>query len=304
MSRKFFVFLLVFCVFIGAYAVGADTVRYTHEASGLSFTLPDGWSQMETKAEWEYIDAGFSCDADPLALIYFGTSDIWAQTDPADKIGYQRSDINAEMFNAADFADIYGVDLDAVKPETYNNMQYYKILQTATKSVNGVDITVTSTTMSCIDNGWMYQFQFSGTEESPYYADFQALLNTVSYPSSQTTTSTAYTTAPAPFSTDTPYSQTTESKDSLSWSFADILLSLVITITVYTIPVLVYRFGIRKTPMEPHAAKRFTIVYAVIGFVIMCILVALVNGGAASGGGLLLWSFINYKILTKGNLQS
>ena len=77
------------------------------------------------------------------------------------------------------------------------------------------------------------------------------------------------------------------------------IVSLFVTITIYTLPVLIYRYGIKKEPISPKSGKIFTIVWAILGFFIMSMLLALLNGSIASGGGLILWSFVNYKILTK-----
>lgn len=52
--------------------------------------------------------------------------------------------------------------------------------------------------------------------------------------------------------------------------------------------------------MEPKTAKKVTIIYAVIALIAMAVLVSVVEGRAASGGGIFLWSWVNYKVLTGG----
>ena len=53
--------------------------------------------------------------------------------------------------------------------------------------------------------------------------------------------------------------------------------------------------------MKSSHAIIFTIVYAIIAFIIMCVVSIVLTGSTATGGGIILWSFVNYKILTYGN---
>lgn len=79
-----------------------------------------------------------------------------------------------------------------------------------------------------------------------------------------------------------------------------LVFGLLVTIAVYTLPVLLYRCVIRRRPMRPKTAGRFTVLYAIIAFILVSVLCFLLDGSAIIGGGLALWSFVNYKILTFG----
>ncbi|MBQ2237670.1 MAG: hypothetical protein II317_06175 [Clostridia bacterium] len=76
--------------------------------------------------------------------------------------------------------------------------------------------------------------------------------------------------------------------------FLEIILGFILTVSIYTLPLVIYRFGIRKRPLTEYRAKRVTIVYAIIAFFVMTI----IKGGATIPV-LLLWSFLNYRLLIK-----
>lgn len=80
--------------------------------------------------------------------------------------------------------------------------------------------------------------------------------------------------------------------------------SLLITIIIYSLPIFIYRYSIKKAPVDRKKARKITIIYAIVSFFIMVaivtILYALIGYDGFTGGGILLWSFVNYKILTSG----
>lgn len=124
--------------------------------------------------------------------------------------------------------------------------------------------------------------EFSGDDKNAYYKDFESLLGSVKYPAVQGI----------------------GSGDLRSeFSLVNILLSLLLTIAIYSVPIVIYRYGIAKKPIEKAKAKRITIIYAVMAFIVMSVLIFVINGSGAAGGAILLWSWINFKVLTGGKVQ-
>ena len=74
------------------------------------------------------------------------------------------------------------------------------------------------------------------------------------------------------------------------------LLNLLLTFCIYTLPFIIIRFVIRKRPYTAVQAKRIVIIYGIAAWLIMSV-VMYVSNGSVAGGGVLLWSFINYKVL-------
>lgn len=74
------------------------------------------------------------------------------------------------------------------------------------------------------------------------------------------------------------------------------LLNLLLTFCIYTLPFIIIRFAIRKKPYSTAQAKRIVIIYGIAAWLAMSV-VMYASGGGVAGGGVLLWSFINYKVL-------
>lgn len=82
--------------------------------------------------------------------------------------------------------------------------------------------------------------------------------------------------------------------------FLVLLYSLFITVGVYTAPIAIYRYWIKKEPIAPKKAKKITIIYGVCAFFVMSLLIFAINGEGAAGIAIVLWSYVNYRILTGG----
>ena len=78
------------------------------------------------------------------------------------------------------------------------------------------------------------------------------------------------------------------------------MIGLLLTIVIYSIPIIVYRYGIRKAPVEKKKAKRITIVYAGIAFVAMSAILYFVFENGIAGSAIIPWSVVNYTILSGG----
>jgi uncharacterized protein (DUF1697 family) len=52
--------------------------------------------------------------------------------------------------------------------------------------------------------------------------------------------------------------------------------------------------------MEKSAAKKLTIIYGIVAFIVMGVVVVALGGSGTVSGAILFWSFINYTMLTKG----
>ena len=81
-----------------------------------------------------------------------------------------------------------------------------------------------------------------------------------------------------------------------TFRISNLLLSLLITVSLYTLPVVLYRFVFRKAPVEHKKAKKITWLYGIGAFVVMTGILSLLGQGAA-GGAIVLWSWVNYRIL-------
>lgn len=275
-----------------------EPFTYTDSETGVSFTVPENWTQTEMSQPRQYLDAKFVADDNSGVTILYGATDIWSEMSPADRADCPRSMCNNSMLSTADIASSYGVAEDEVEMVSFGETEYFKFVNHVEQTVSGIFIEFDMTVLSFYDNGWLFQFQFSGGLYGEQYDDFLSLMNSVSYPDA----STAYVDESDPYYDEPIYDYDGEafSQDEINGLLEGIVLSLFITVLVYTVPILIYRFAIRKCPVKPKKAKKITIIFAVVGFVVISAIASMLGGEATIGGGTFLWSFINYKILSAG----
>lgn len=85
--------------------------------------------------------------------------------------------------------------------------------------------------------------------------------------------------------------------------FSAFLISLLVTVVVYTVPIIFYRFGIKKSAIPRKKAKRITIIYGICSFIFIAILISALGGSSSVGSIPFLWIYINYRILISGRIK-
>lgn len=252
---------------------------YHDKNAGLEFTVPANWVQTESTEEPERTDAAFVSTRKQMMNIMYESMDFWEdvreETQGNLLFSFSRKDIDHSFFTDSQLAEIMGISPDEVTNVEIGGKEYFQY--TAKQNVPYLEsnLEIIWTFLARVENARCYVFSFTGDSSSEYYRDFERLVASAKYP---------------------PVS----SADSGRFTLFDLILSLLVTIALYSLPVLIYRFGFRKRPMEPKTAKKVTIIYAVIALIAMAVLVSVVEGRAASGGGIFLWSWVNYKVLTGG----
>lgn len=252
---------------------------YLDSDTGLEFTVPANWVQTELSKERETLDIKFMSTLERGMSILYGSMDFWEdvrkETQGNPLFSFSRKDIDNSFFTDAQLAEIMGILPDEVTEVEIGGKEYFRYAVKQNIPYLEFNLEIVCTFLARVENARCYFFSFTGDSSSEYYRDFERLVASAKYP---------------------PVS----SADGGRFMLLNLTLSLLVTITLYSLPVLIYRFGFRRRPMEPKTAKRVTILYAVLAFIAMAVLVSAAEGRAASGGGLLLWSWVNYKALTGG----
>ncbi len=270
---------------------------FTDKNTGVKFTVPANWSQAELSKEREFISAKFTSNLEGGLSILFGGHDLWNELSASDKQGLSRTDLNNSAFSKSDIAEMLGVQAKDISTVTYSGKEYFKGIVTSTQSVSGISMTITMTQLYYFDNGYIYTFQFNGTNTNPYYKDFESLLSSVEYPSIAIASN-----SPSDHN-QVPALHQTQSSFFNSW-LALLLINLIITILIHPTPVWIYRYVIRKRPVAPKVAKRIVIIDAIVVAVIMIAITAMNEGSRISIAAVLLWSRVCYSSLTKGFAES
>ena len=277
--------------------------RYTDPDTNAYFTVPAGWTVQTPSIKENGVQMMFISDTDPTKTIIYACQDLWEQMSESERSGYTRKDINISTFTEMDLVMIameLKISASDIQNVTYDFTKYYKIPEVFEAVGSATPFSDHSTALVTIQNGYIYQFYFTDTDASPAFADLEKLLESAYFPGANTVSS-AGTIGGIPGGTAATPSPRS---GSLTLSgLLGILFSLIVTILVYSLPIFIYRFGIKKEPVPPKKGLLITLVYAVFAFIAMCVLLFLLNGSPTAGGALFLWSFINYKMLTKGYVE-
>jgi hypothetical protein len=260
-----------------------NAFTYTDLKTQTSFTVPANWTETPLSEEREFIDVKFtSLEEDGMTILY-GSSDIWSEMTASERSGYSRSDIDNSIFSKTEIAEILELSSDNIRLVTYGGNEYYTATVASSMDAYGPGFTVTITHAFLVNNGYMYWFQFSGASDNEFYKDFVSLLSD------------------AKIADLGRESVLGNSNDLTSWfSLVDILLSLLVTIIVYSLPIIIYRYAVRKAPVGTKKAKKITIIYGVLALLAVSVIIFAINGNIAIGGAILFWSYVNYRVLIRG----
>lgn len=163
-------------------AEAAPAFVHTDKDTGVTFTVPEGWSKATLNEQRDYLDAKFESIEDPGLIILYGSIDFWSELSASERVGYSRSDFSSDSFTKQDVADIFGTSKYLVDDVTYGGVHYFKIATITEQEAMGLKVTVTMTQLFRLENGWGYTFQFGGDESNPYYSDFVNLIKSTKYP--------------------------------------------------------------------------------------------------------------------------
>ncbi len=297
--RRCFIFFLVLGLILmcSLAAHGASTYRDT--ISGTSFTVPDGWTEQPLSQDREFIQVKFTPDDEGLATILFGSADIWGQLTEAEKNGLSREEYNISLFTKDDMAYTLDINVSDIKNVELGSINFYKVDLISEDTSSGITINYTQSIYTTIQNGYFIQFQYVFSGNDSNRGVFEETVKNANIPNSVTSPS-AIASPQVTNQSQTVNATEKHSDTSFQFDFGGILISLLITVLIYSVPIMVYRYGILKKPVERKKAKIITIVYAFIAFLVMAVILS-ARGMGAPGGAIVLWSYINYSMLTKGN---
>lgn len=124
----------------------------------------------------------FSSMQESGCSIMYGSVDVWAAASAEDRKGYTRADIDNSIFSKEDIAEINGISVSQVELITLGGHDYYKATTDKKSDVYGISVTLSTTTMTRIENGIMYTFYFTGDPSSAQYSEYEELVSSAVYP--------------------------------------------------------------------------------------------------------------------------
>lgn len=292
MKRKvisvFVYMILIFLFTLPSYAEYLYTDPLTHT----TFKIPDNWVEVPLLNQETNIDVKFKSNENDEVVIMFSSFDVWGEFSKNEKSYLNREDVDNSLFSKTDVAEMFGVEISKIKTSIYNKKEYYHAEVSEKVSQGNYDIFVYINHLIRIENGYIYTFSFNGTNDNEQYADFVSLLNSINYSFSDSKMSTV--------STDIPNDSGYNNDYILKELIPNLIFSIILTILIYSLPIIIYRYMIRKSPVPKKMAIAIAIVYGIVSRMLMSGLLYAMDGSSPNGTAIFIWVFINYIILKGG----
>ena len=275
---------LVCALLCAALTVTAQASRVCQDAeTGVSFLLPGGWREVPVTVEDDLVDRSFVYVND-AAFLSFGVLDLWqtlSSTEPS--FPWSRSQLCSDTLSERDADALFGDTIPA--KIVYNDRTYYSLELEQLIAPDGTVLGAGGKTMAYLKYGYLIAVSYSylHTAGNTREADLFSVLDSMDYSA-----------------LDARTEQEQGENSPISSTMLDLLVSLLITVTIYSLPIAVYRYGIRRRYVEKKLARRITIFYGAGAFLLMSVILTVVFHNGVAGGAILLWSSINYRILTSG----
>lgn len=266
--------------------VFASSTTYRDESTGTTFDIPEGWTITLSD---EVVKAEFSPVADPSVIFMYSSVDIYAETlkeyelADQDPIYKSRAAYDLAFFNAEGAAEAFGCKTSEIKSAKYGEITYYYTERTVSLNAGSYTFDYPVVYLMRVENGILYIFQFYGEKDSAYFSQIEQMLGSAVYTHAKT-------------------QDIIDAKQDALWAPfhpTNLILSLLLTVAVYSLPIFIYRWCIRKYPVEQKKAKIIAIVYGICAFIVMSVIMFFLNGEVA-GAAVFLWSWINYKVMIGG----
>ena len=271
-------------IFDTAPCTPTNSFTYTDTNTQTTFTVPENWVETSLSEDKAPYFVQFSSLIESGAYISYGSADAWKDMTIFERIWYNRSDVNNRMLTKSKFADLCGLSSENISLVTYGGTEYYKAVIPAGTEIDGQTSTNTVTYLVLLKNGYVYFLQFVGANDGEAYKDFESLLSSVQIAGYDNQTSTT----------------NSGSNGLMKRLYGNLLFSLLITIAVYSLPIVIYRYAIRRAPVDRKKAKKITIIYGICAVIIMAVIYAVFSEGGKVGSAVVFWSYINYLILVSG----
>lgn len=265
----------------------AATYEYRDELSDSVFAIPGNWSQEQFESEFNGVK--FSPGGDSGVFLLLHSVDVYTETlreyeQDGDKSPFDtRAEYDLLFSNEECAARVMQCEANEVDSAVYGGNTYFCAARTVSLEVLGITVDQPVMYFVHIENGFVYLFQLYGEKDSAFFRDFETLLGSAQY-------------------THADAQDVADAREDALWSqFSpmNLLAGLVMTVTIYSLPIFIYRWGIRRYPVEKKKARNITIWYAVFSFVAMIAVTTFVNG-KGSASAIWLWSWVNYKVLVGG----
>lgn len=251
---------------------------YNDPMSLLSFTVPENWVSTDIKGESSGFTEKFVSAENKTAVILYGCHDAYPDEQEIAEYSFREryllvcdtlDNTSIEWY----IEEMYGKDDPAISMTTYGEHEYY-LVEYDVPDTYPLD---NSLFLIRNDHGIIYTFYFSLGRDDPHFSDFEDLISSANY----------FT---------PPERQSLEAEVLLTVY----LIWIVVMAMICILPIIIYRYVIRKAPVDRKKGRMVTIVCSIISALIFVPVFMLLNQPQTALFAAIVLGIVNYWILITG----
>ena len=177
------ILIISICILMCSITIFAST-DYSDTENGIKFVVPEDWNQIERSELEAYYYVGFIRDKiDGYRIITYNRIDVWSTLSEKEKNRIPRSEFDNSVTSKKEISEIINVPEDDIHLVNYGGKEYFSGSRMSAILYDGVAVgTPNMLYLIHIENGWLYQFQYSAGRFDEYYDEFKQLMESVEYP--------------------------------------------------------------------------------------------------------------------------
>lgn len=158
---------------MNASRLSGEAYTYLDDDTGNSLTIPADWD-MKAVTDDAVSKAEFTSTSDDSAVIQYGSADMWSAQTVSMQKKISRDEFDNEMYTEEDIAELVGTKEKYVETVELEGIAYFRAEVGKRRFFS---FKVTATYLIRVENGWMYVYSFSGSEDHDLYGEFEAIVS-------------------------------------------------------------------------------------------------------------------------------
>ena len=284
---KLITIILCGALFLMSFKTFAISVKYTDYDTNLSFIISECWNQEKVYDGTGYVKAKFTPIVENGDVVVYMSADIYSELTATEKGGITRKEIDNAFFSNKDIADMIGEDESRVYTASIDDVEYYRL--NTTQLLYGEK--VLTTYFIRLYNGYLFIFQFS-TLGNINNEGFNRMMSSVDYSNVASKTSSD------------SKSQSIMQSTVVGLVWLEIVIGTLLGFSLYSLPIIIYVFVLKKPRLTRKKAKKAAIIYAVCSFIVLLVIKLLIGDYDINIAPAFICAYINYRILAGDKIEN
>ena len=269
---------------------------YTHKDPefGFSVEVPAYWIENSSNMEDNTVFTTFISCLDTQSVITVSVMDIYETLDFGSDI--PRTEVDMDELSLGDVALLFAVDEEVMSTRNIDGREF------CTYEGFMPDGQTPVTYLIWLEDGCLYVVQAADSSHPEVMDALLSMAASLQVPEIEEPEELPPDPQPEPEALpaepeldvrDYTYDPAAEARAAVIKGFA-------LTLAIYFLPLLGYRFFIVQEPIPKKKAKKLVIIYGICSFILMSLCLLALELGAASAVTVIIWCWLDYKIITRG----